>query len=371
MKVLLLDRNNDYSGRFKHYIEKRYFDIQVQICDEVDALKNLTSSDKYDVILFDSEFDNVEQDVFDSCVGNAAFAYISSTQEIVDNKSTIYKYLSVTNLHSQICSVYEKKKNRVIRKEVNLDDASVEVITFLPANGGAGSSTMAAACAISLAKDSPVLYINLEQRPSDSSFFSGESKKGISDLVSVLRTKYTDAGLYQTVRDVIQQDQSWNYSKVSYIKGYGNILDNMSMTGQYLEILLETLKSKFEFRYIVIDADFIVSKLTKKLISLSDKLVFVSSASDISDIKMSQLHRYLDILNRDEDFEMPESHMLFNQYYNAGKKSNVYEKLPVLARFPRYRTNDGTRISTHDILEQVLHTEGAFSRLKPAEVTEE
>lgn len=365
MKIILLDKDEDYLSRFKRYIEKKYFDIQIQTCNSLDAFKKLAGSEKYDVVLFDSEFDNVEKETVESCVGNAAFAYISSTQEIVDNKTTIYKYSSTASLHSEICNVYEKKKNRVVRKEINPEDVSTEIITFLPANGGAGSSTMAAACAIALAKEYSVLYVNLEQRPSDKAFFSSNSKKGLSDIVAVLKTKYTDSALYQAVRDAIQQDQKQSYAKVSFIKGYGNILDSLSMTGRFLETIIGVLRDNFDYRYVIIDADFIVSDLLKKLLSQSDKLVLVSSAADISDIKVSEIQRYLDIVQRDEEFQMPECMMLFNQYYNSGQKSAVYEGLPVLARFARYRTNDGTRISTHDILEQVLKTENAFSMLKP------
>lgn len=371
MKILLLDGNEDYSGRFKIYIEKKYFDIQIETCDSVEAAEKLADAEKYDVILFDSDFDSVEKNKMDSLVGNSAFAYVSSTQEIINDTTTIYKYLSVTSLHSQICDVYEKKKNRVIRKEVNLEDISTQIITFLPANGGAGSSTMAAACAIALAKEESVLYINLEQRPSDEVFFSGRSKKGISDLLSLLKTKYTDSALYQTMKEIIQQDKKQSYAKVSFIKGYTNIMDCLSMSPKYIDVIAQALREKFEYRYIIIDTDFMVSKLLDKILAVSDKLVFVSSASDISDVKVSQMQRYLDILKRDDDFEMPECMMLFNQYYSAGKKSMVYDGLPVLERFSRYRTSDGTRIATHDILEQVLSTDGAFSKLKCVALSDE
>ncbi len=366
MKLLILDRDTDYLERFQHYLSKKYTHMQISVCDNIETAKVLLHEGTFDVLLFDAEFDDVKLEELSIDSSNVIFAYISATNEIVNNQSTLFKYLSVSELYSGICELYEeKKKNRVIKsdKTEKLTDKKIEVITFLPVHGGAGSSTMAAACAISLASEHNVLYLNLEQRPSDSVFFSGENKKGLTDIVAFLKTKYTDEGIAKLLKSIIQKDQKQPGAKVSFIKGYTNIMDCLSISEQNLEVLLNSIRDNTDFRYVIIDADFIVSPVLQKLIVASDKLVFVSSGSDISNYKLSKIHRYLELLKRDAS-DMPENYLLLNQYYGMNDETTIIRDMEVIARLARYRTDDNSRITSQNIINQVLSNKDVFAKLK-------
>ena len=366
MKLLILDRDTDYLERFQHYLSKKYTHMQISVCDNIETAKVLLHEDTFDVLLFDAEFDDVKLEELSIDSSNIIFAYISATNEIVNNQSTLFKYLSVSELYSGICELYEeKKKNRVIKsdKTEKLTDKKIEIITFLPVHGGAGSSTMAAACAISLASEHDVLYLNLEQRPSDSVFFFGENKKGLTDIVAFLKTKYTDEGIAKLLKSIIQKDQKQPGAKVSFIKGYTNIMDCLSISEQNLEVLLNSIRDNTDFRYVIIDADFIVSPVLQELIVASDKLVFVSSGSDISNYKLSKIHRYLELLKRDAQ-DMPENYLLLNQYYGMNDETTIIRDMEVIARLARYRTDDNSRITSQNIINQVLSNKDVFAKLK-------
>ncbi len=230
---------------------------------------------------------------------------------------------------------------------------------------------MAAACAIAFSSENNVLYMNLEQRPSDSVFFSVEPKsKGLTDMIAYLKTKYTDEGVSRMLKTVIQKDQKQPNGKVSFIKGYNNIMDCLSISGQNLEVILNSVKDNLDFRYIIIDADFIVSEALQKLIALSDKLVFVSSGSDISNYKLSKIQRYLELLGREIE-EMPENYLLLNQYYGMNDEVTVARNMEIIARLARYRTDDNSRITSQNIINQVLETGEVFTKLKSQYVSEE
>ena len=368
MKILILDKDIDYLERFQHYLSKKYVHMQIFVCDNLETAKNLVQGDIFDVLLFDAEFNNIKLEELAIDSSNIIFAYISDTDEIINEQDTIFKYLSVSELYSSICELYEKKRNRVIKsgKTEKLKDKKTEIITFLPVHGGAGSSTMASACAIWFSSKSEVLYINLEQRPSDSVFFFSENKKGITDIVAFLKTKYTDDGIAKLLKSVIQKDKK---TKVSFIKGYTNIMDCVSMSEKNLEILLNLVQKYTEFRYIIIDADFIVSAVLQKLIILSDKLVFVSSGSDISNCKLAKIQRYLELLKRDT-LEMPENYMLLNQYYGMNNETTILHDMKVIARLARYRTDDNSRITSQSIINQVLSNKDIFSKLNSQVIIE-
>ena len=373
MKILLLDKDTDYSQRFKYYLDKKYSDVQITLCDSYEAVSALFQKEKYDVVLFDSTFDNISEDDI-NIIGDAAFAYFSETHEIINDKDTVFKYSGVSVLYSKICTLYEKKKNRIIKQvdSGNNSNKQTEVITFLPVHGGAGSSTMAAACAISLAEEYQVLYINLEQRPSDSIFFSGDSRKGITDIISLLKTKYSEAALHQLLKEVIQKDKKQDCENISYIKGFVNIMESTSLSAAAVSVLLNLIRTKFDFRFIIVDTDFIVSPVLERLVFESDKITFVSSGSDISDIKIAGIHRYMELIEReaDEDDEMPEKYLLLNQYYGTNNELSSARDMEIIARLARYRTDSNSRITTQQIIEEV-NKKKAFERFKPVTVNAE
>ncbi len=371
MKLLLLDNDVSYLRRVKLYLEKKHPDMQLKVYDSFDTAKSALSEEKFDVVLFDGAFASDDISV-DELIGDAAFAYISGTNEMIEDKDTIFKYCTVSEMYAKICSVYERKKNRIIKtlNEDEQQEKSIEVITFLPVHGGAGSSTMAAACAIYLAEMYDVLYIDLEQRPTDSVLFFNGCKKGITDIVALMKTKYSDAALYKLLSEVIQKDRKQSFGKVSYIKGFTNIMESASMTPQCLSTLIEVIRNKFNFRYVIIDTDLIVGPLLNAEIMSSDKLIFVSSGSDISNLKLDGIHRYLDVLSREAEKEMPQKFMLFNQYYGIDSEQSIVRDMEVIARLGRYRTDDKTRITTQQIIDEVTKKD-VFARLRAKPVMQE
>lgn len=361
MKLLILDNDISFSGRLKHSLENKYHDIQIFLCDDPECLDKVFGNEKYDVVLFDAEFDELNTEKYASKLKNAAFAYVSDTHETINDTETLYKYVSVSKWYTAICELYEQKKNRIIRKEKRREINGTRFITFLPANGGAGSSTMAVACALSLAQTKSVLYINMEQRPSDEVFFSGKSNKCLSNLAAVLKTKYNDKILFAALNEIIQDGMALGGRTISYIKGYNNIMDSLSMSSKYVDVLFACLKSKFNYDYVVIDSDYIVSDILNQLIVSSDDLVFVYSGSDTSDVKFSKIKRHLEVLGRDGDVTMPYTRILLNQYYSNNNSTDYLDGFEVIGRLARYRTDNGTRISSQNVLNEVLDKPGLFS----------
>lgn len=367
MRILLLDRDTEYSKRVKYYFCKKYGNMQLSVSDNLKDALTMMQDEHYDVLLVDISFaDELNFDDPDSAINRAAFAYLSETDEIIEGKETIVKHIGITELYTTICTLYERKKKRVLKQSDSrtITQKGTEIITFLPVHGGAGSSTMAAACALDLAKGHRVLYLNLEQRSSDPVFFSAPQKNCISDILSTFRTKYTDAGLLQTLNSIIQEDRKQKAAKLSYIKGYGNIMDCMAMNEQIIAILLKMIREKLDFRYVVIDAEFIVSPVLGKLITSSDSVVFVTSGADVANAKLSKIQRYLDVLARGEDVEMPESFLLLNQYYGMNDEQKVARDMEILARIARYRTNENVRITSQDVIDVVLSKQGVFAKLR-------
>ena len=366
MKVLLLDTDLDYSQRFQYYFTKKYTNIQVSICDHMEAAKKMLQEDFFDIVLFDAAFDDTPEEDLNMIQSRSAFAFISGTRETVAQQETLFKYCGISEIFTMICAIYEKKRNRVVkaRESEDVGEKGTEVILFLPIHGGAGSSTMAAACAVALSDEHNVLYLNLEQRPSDAAFFSGDKDRSITDIVTLLQTRFQTKGLVQMLENVIQRDQKQQAGKVSYIKGYTNIMDCVSMTEQSLKTMLNVIKTEMDFRYIIVDADFIMSRFLDTLIYNSDKAVFTSSGADISIEKLRGIQRYLEVLARNTDERIPEKFLLLNQYYGMNEELAVARDMEIIAKFARYKIKEQGRISTQNVIDQVLSKKEAFDRLR-------
>ena len=366
MKILLLDRNKDYSERFKYYLEKK-FNLEIFVCDNINDFSNSLGLMSFDVILCDTSY---EYDLPDNVFDISAFAFLSETNEVVGNTDTIFRYQSITNLNKEICSCYEKKKNRIVKK--NTDDVkpieyNTNIITFLPIHGGAGSSTMAAACAVILSQENEVLYINMEQLPSDFAFFESEgtkNNKSLSDILVHMKTKYSIQSLTNEFTCAIKKDKKYGTGHLYYIQGLKNIMDDVeTLNGKIVKEIINTLKHQFHYRYVIIDGYFVVNDYLKELIFNSDKLVFVSSDSDIARQKFSKIKRYIKILSRNPDENLPQFYMLFNQYYGNMDFSSEVDNMQILGSFPRYRTNDQTRILTYRIIDEIRNKKEVFDKL--------
>lgn len=369
MKVLVLDKDTDYSKRLSYYFEKKYHHVQIAISDNIDDAKRMMAEDYFDVVLFDSFFDTVNLEEIKSLLDRSSFAYISETNEIINDCDTVEKYTGISVIYKKICNLYEKKKNRVIKTDDSdgVTGRKTEIITFLPVHGGCGSSTMAAACAASLARTAKVLYVNLEQCPSDEVFFETDGKKTVTDIISTLKSKYTETGLGKTIKEVITEGTVNGGSRVSCIRGYANIMDSLSMTEQCMGALLSAFSGKLDYRYIIIDADFIVSKVLGKLISMSDRVVFVAVGSAVSNVKLSKLQRYLDILKRSTEGEMPSKHLLLNMYKNTNNEMSDIRDMDILGRVANYRPSDGnSTISPREVIYQMLAGKDVFEGFRAA-----
>ncbi len=384
MKLLILDKDIEYLKRFQCYLDK--ISIKYQGTLEINPFNQLENvkqelqhNKKYQVILVASSFEPEIDDDFFSLIENIGFAYLSEENEIIDSRRTIFKYGKVSKLYTEICKIYEDVTNHditpmpnqaVSKQEEEFISKNMEIITFLPVHGGAGSSTMAAACALWFAKEYDVLYINLEQRPSDSIFFSGEGKRGISDIMSSLSAK--DAAKKKLIKEVlpiiqksIQEDKKQKSDRrVSFIKGYETINDCKCMTERTIEEIFYCVRNGLKnFKYVIIDADFIVSPILDKIITSSDKLVFTSSGADISDVKLTGIQRYLAITGREHP-NMPENFLILNQYYGTNDKLTSVQNMKLISKFPRYRLKDGMRVTSQLIIDNVLSQENVFTQLK-------
>lgn len=363
MRVLLLDRDENYTARLSQYLTKKT-DIQLSVCNDPDICRRLVKEEHFQVILIDAEFDTIDPEEFRK--KNTAVAFISGLQEKIKDTDTIYKFASTSEIYGEIMRIYADHTQHELKIE---DDEEAEtirtkVISFFPVNGGSGSSTMAMAAAIALSKepDRKVLYLTLEQRHAEMLLFSSAETKCLTDIVSMLRTNYPVKEGKKLFDTVIQHDQRYSAGNLDYIQGWLNIMDCLSLTPAVLDTIIDILRKQYHYHYVIIDADFIIGDVLKKLISDSDRIVFVSSGADTSNAKIDGIHRYLEIIERDIEV-MPKKYLIFNQYYGLTSEETIARDMKILSKFGRYRSDQHKLISTDGMISHILANENPFRDL--------
>ena len=366
MKVIILDKNVEYAERLKRFVEKHHPMLQLFVCDNIDSAKTTMNIEKCDVVLADAVFSEEPSDFVETFEKTAAFSFFSERNEIVNDREAFCKYITVKEMYDKICSLYERKKNRILKEkeEGESDINKTQVITFFSASGGAGSSTMAAACAMALSQSTKVLYMNFEQLSSEGAFFSGSGKKGISDVIALLKTRYTDADIYNQLKEIIVHDEKQGNENLFFIRGYRNAKDCPSMSSSGIDTIVSLLREQFDFDNIVIDVSFIAGPVFDKIVFNSDQIVLVSVGSDVSNEKMLRVRRYIEVVGRESKTKMPRMNAIFNQYYGMKDEEVVTKDMRVLLRLPRYRTNEAAHVSSQTIINTILATGNAFSEFR-------
>ncbi len=362
MRVFLLDSDAEYAARFAQFLSKKT-DIQVSVCGSLETAKKILAEEQFQVILFDAAFDGEDPDAYRKKM--TAFAFISNVRDMVKDTETIYKYSSVSEICDQLMHIYAAHTQHAVKEDDSESGGrhQTEVISFLPVTGGAGSSTMAAAAAMSFAKDQKVLYLNLEQRHADVLLFSSPEKKSVTDIVAAFRTNYQVKEAKRLLDTVILHDEIHGNGNLDFMKGFLNIEDCLSLTPQILDTLISAVRKQYNYRYIIIDADFIIGANLKRLILDSDKLVFVSTGSDVANVKIEGIHRFLEVLEREADEPMPKKFLLLNQFYGLASEDAVARDMKIIGRFGRYRFEDHQALSTEGVISQILAKPDVFADL--------
>lgn len=361
MKVLLLE-NDDYAKRFATALGNKT-DMQISICTELDVCRGMAAEGGYQLVLIDEAFDDVDPKEFEK--RQTAVAFISSVRDTIKDTLTIYKYSNIMEIYSQLVQHYANHTQHEV-KSADDDDSenlSTQVMTFLPVCGGAGSSTLAMAAAIHYSANHNVLYLNLEQRHAENLLFSSDEAKSVSDVISMLQTRFNLKEAKKLMDSVIQNDKSHSKGsgRLDFIRGYINIADAAAMTSEIAEALVSVLRRQYNYSYIIIDTDFIIGDVLKTLILNSDRLVFTSTGSDSANVKINGIHRYLEIVGRSSENPMPEKYLVFNQYYGMKEESVVARDMKICGRLGRYRASDHNLLSTEGIIRQMLAEDNLFA----------
>lgn len=328
IKIALVDEHIDFIRKIAANLENQYGDkVEAHIFDSLDlALNDIRDTGTYDLLLVDEALASG-----DLTVGRGVtLAYLMDNAEVESlyDKPTICKYQRLDLLYQaivELCSSGMEHMQMKTSTEINS-----KVISFFPAAGGVGASTLAAACAVSAAKrELSVCYLNFELYGSSERYFTAPGNRGMEDALLAIKTKKSN--LPFRFQSMIKKVDVGLY----FMESCSNPVDKAEIRPDEFERLVSAVSQADSFDLIVCDLDFAWSPLASTAMNLSDMSVFVSNGTAVANEKLSQAYSVMRTgILQDSPVSAAGMAIMYNDVTGAGKARIPSPMVPVLGEAP-------------------------------------
>ncbi|MDR0671799.1 MAG: chromosome partitioning protein ParA [Oscillospiraceae bacterium] len=337
IKIAILESDKRYLDRVTAAFTSRFSEkLELYSFSDPASALEMVREARIDVLLAGDDVDIDPDDLPDRC----GFAYLTDSIEAAtyNGRRAICKFQKADAIYKEILSLYSEVAPHTFGARVSTG-AGAKVLTFLSAAGGAGSSTLAAACAMALARRGhPVLYLNLEQFGDVSLYFGGQGQFDFGDVIYAVKSRRSNLAL--KLESLVKRDDTG----VHFYGGCKTPLDITEMRRDDLARLLEGLSAN-GYSHIVVDADFSLHPFSLALLEMSDSLVFVSDGSEAANAKFARAHRALQALEQQSDRALcSRIALMYNKFDSQTGRRVEDERLPVLGGLARMERTTNTQL---------------------------
>ena len=349
IKLAILEKDQSYLSRIVSAFSTKYADkLQIYSFTNPELAMSSIQREKIDVLIASDVFDIDLLELPSRC----GFAYFvdSVGVETLNDQRAICKFQKAELIYKQILGVYSDHATNI--GGVGLDEKG-QILLFASPAGGAGSSTMAAACALHFAQAGrKTLYLNLEKFGASDLFFSAEGSSNLSDVIFALKTKKSNLTL--KVESCVRQDANGVY----YFASPKQALDMLELTTEETRRLLSAEGVGGSYDVIVLDMDFSLAKDYRDVYRLASAWIVVSDGSEIANDKVFRAYNALSIQEEREDSSLNRRMALLYNRVNSYTGSLLQDlDLRSLGGAPRY-----AKASVQEIVKQ-LSTLDAFDKI--------
>ncbi len=328
IRLAIIDGDEQYLERIVAAFQNQYADkmeIYSFTSDEA-AYENLKDQ-KVDVWLMAEQFHFDTDRMPENC----GFAYFTETAGVdcVEDIFAICKYQKIEYIYKGILGLYAENVGAVAN---HVGSNTVSVCSFFSINGGAGSSSLAAATALQMAKSGKrTLYLNLEQTGDASLYFQAHGEGNLSELIYLLKSKRGNMTL--KIQSIVKQ----NADGVYFFDSCAQAMDMLELDAGDAEKLVGILQKADLFDVIIIDLGSYMNELVFRMFTISSRIVCVSDGSETSKSKFGKMTEILEVKEQQEEVSiLPRIAIAYNKFSNQSGIAVDRGKYPVLGGMPRY-----------------------------------
>jgi hypothetical protein len=214
--------------------------------------------------------------------------YILQEKEKVKNIPNIYKYQSSKGILNELIKNYAESKNAV--QMSNKKEA--QVIGIYSPVGRTGQTTFALLLGKLLAQKKRVLYINLEPFSGLASYLSMSNKNNLSDLLYYLN--YEEEKFVYKLANMVEY-----FGNVEFIPPTESFLDLHTITTKEWEKLIQIIKTKTEYEYLILDLSECINGLFG-LLRMCNRVYSLVKEDTMAQNKVNQYEKLLNMLDYED-----------------------------------------------------------------------
>ena len=341
IKLAILEKDQSYLARIVSVFGTKYDDkFQIYSFTDKDVAFSTLETAKIEVLVASDAFEIDVTQLPKRC----GFAYFvdSPDVETLNGERAICKFQKADLIYRQILSIYSENAGNV--SGLKLGDDSTKILFFQAVSGGVGASSMAAACAMRFAAmGKRALYLNIEKFGSANAFFGGEGQFDMSDIIFALKSK--KANLSMKLESCVNQDPCGVYfyaqTKIA--------LDMMELNYDDIDRLISEIQLSGLYDYIIVDADFSISRDALNVYRKAHTVVWVGDGSEVSNSKLFRAFTALATIDQNADSPIPNRlALIYNKFSN--KTSTMLTDIGIreIGGAPRFE-----HATTRQVLEQL------------------
>ncbi len=332
IRVVVVDQDENYAKRLISNLHVNYADkVEVYYFSAMETVKEFLVSNHVHVILADAHA-GFEKEMIPE---RTSFAYLVATNDVEEwqGMPAVCKFQKVDLLYKNVLSLFADMERDMVVRSGKGDN---HIVLFTSAQGGVGTSALAAAYAINKAsKGARVMYLSLDKMHRTESCFSGEGNLSFSDVIYAIKSKR--ANLSIKLESILKKDACG----VAFFDSAKNANDMLDITQEDMEQLLKALGTMESYDYIVVDAALDFSPVCKLIVrDFAREIIIVDDGSEVGNVKFQ---RALEVLKLMEQ----------------GKQGGILSKCRIL--YNRFSSSTGQKL-----VDIPVETAGGINRIEGA-----
>lgn len=293
---VIVDDEKRYTQLLYEFLYARFPEpMQLLIFSDLSQFKKYASCHEIEIALVSQHmYEGLRKKV------NAKHCYILQEKEKIRNRDNIYKYQSREGILKDLSKYYGASKEvtgPVTKKEM-------QIIGMYSPIGRSGQTTFALLLGKLLAKKKRVLYLNLEPFSGLNSYLNISNNSNLSDLLYYLN--YEEDKFVYKLANMIEY-----FGNVEFIPPTESFLDLHTITTKEWEKLIEIIRDKTEYEYLILDLSECIGGLLNVL-RMCNRVYSLVKEDIMAQNKLEQYESFLknqeyeDLLKKEKRIVEPE-----------------------------------------------------------------
>lgn len=351
IKLVIYSKDVEYVEHLANYLNIHHHEkVELGVFNDENSLKEYLDSYRPDIVLLDDEI---------SCEveNNTVIAYLSEYPGTEKDRIYILKYQKGELIYKTILDVYASGTDKGLHSFRTNGQKETKIRLMLSINGGAGASTVAKACAMSLSLYRRALYLNLEMFGDCERVLKADGKFSLDDILYALKSKRGSLALK------LESALKKSPEGIEFYAPSVNPINLLELTGEEFLRLLAEMKDSALFDEIVMDMDIFPSDLMIEGMKEADEIWLVADGTAVSNEKYGKFMAFIVALEKKNQLRLRTKMKLFYNKYSRRTANPINNcELEVVGGSPRYEGMEGAAIvknmaDSNEFSKQILQEE--------------